>query len=53
VAPRAATVCGGQIVGKQVNEDVVVTLVAENPTFLDEQQVLYQSMRSARNIRRE
>lgn len=41
----------GQITSKQANEDVIAAMVAENPTFLNEQRALYQSMRIARDIR--
>jgi hypothetical protein len=42
----------GQIVGEQANDDAVMVVV-DNHGFLDEKWVLYESMRSACDIRRE
>ena len=34
----------------QANEDAVATMVAENPTFMDERRARYESMHIARDI---
>ena len=40
----------GQIIDEQANDHVVTAMVTEDQDFLDEQPVMYQSLRTAREI---